>query len=144
MAGNLADDGDLVGHVRQAAFGNHLAGVQIDREDLLGGTPSSQPNTTTSSFSEPSALAQQASVLLLDEPEAGLDHESRAAIHYVLAEEVARGACVVVATHDIGTATAAQRCVLLRGGHVVADGRPEEILTGDNYAEAFLSDASAR
>lgn len=90
------------------------------------------------------ALAQQASVLLLDEPEAGVDHESRAAIHRVLAEEVARGACVVVATHDIGTATAAQRCVLLRGGRVVADGPPEEVLTGDSYAEAFLSGASAR
>lgn len=90
------------------------------------------------------ALAQRASVVLLDEPEAGLDPASRAAIQAVLAEEVTRGACVVVATHDTGTAAAAQRCVLLRGGRVAADGAPQEVLTAEAYAEVFLSGASVR
>lgn len=88
------------------------------------------------------ALAQQAPVLLLDEPEAGLDLDSRAMIATVLAEEAARGACVIVATHDTRTAGAAARCILLRAGRVVADGEPEGVLTGDNYAEVFLTAAS--
>lgn len=85
------------------------------------------------------ALAQRADVVLLDEPEAGLDRASRAAISAVLREEAARGACVIIATHDIQTAREADRCILLRDGHLVADGTPEDTLTGAGYADAFLT-----
>ncbi len=85
------------------------------------------------------ALAQQAPVLLLDEPEAGLDISSRTAITTVLAEEAARGTALIIATHDTRTASHATRCVLLREGRIVADGVPEVVLTGVPYAEAFLT-----
>lgn len=85
------------------------------------------------------ALAQQAPILLLDEPEAGLDADARATIAEVIADEVGSGTTVVVATHEIATATASHRCVLL-GAHaagVIADGPPEEVLTDSMLASAF-------
>ncbi len=88
------------------------------------------------------ALAQQSPLLLLDEPESGLDAGARAWITAAVAEEVARGVTVVIATHDVGTAAGCRRCVLLRAGRVVGDGPPERLLTGDSFARAFLAGAS--
>lgn len=85
------------------------------------------------------ALAQHAPTLLLDEPEAGLDREAQRIIAGVIREEVARGTTVIVATHDTATASAAKRCVLLRGyaGGVIADGPPEAVVTDTTLARAF-------
>ncbi len=88
------------------------------------------------------ALAQQAPVLLLDEPEAGLDAQARAWITAAIREEVSRGVTVIIATHDVPTAASTQRCVLLRAGRLVGDGSPARTLTGDAYARAFLGATS--
>lgn len=87
------------------------------------------------------ALAQRARLLLLDEPEAGLDTDARSWITAAVTDEVARGATVVIATHDVRTAAGSRRCVLLRSGLLVGDGPPAELLTGDTFARAFLGDA---
>ena len=89
------------------------------------------------------ALAQRAGLLLPDEPEAGLDAAARGWISTAVDQEVARGSTVVVATHDVRTAVRSARCVLLRSGRLVGDGRPEDILTGDSFARTFLADATA-
>lgn len=85
------------------------------------------------------ALAQHAPLLLLDEPEAGLDAEAKSIIGEVIGEEVASGKTVVIATHDTETAGASERLILLRGhaGGIVADGPPEEVLTDAVLASAF-------
>lgn len=81
-------------------------------------------------------LAQDADVLLLDEPVAGLDLPSRRRILDVVAEEVAAGRAVVVSTHDLGDAAAADHVVLL-AGRVVAAGAPCTVLTRDHLAAAY-------
>jgi zinc/manganese transport system ATP-binding protein len=88
-------------------------------------------------------LASLSGLLLLDEPEAGLDAAARGWISTAVDQEVARGSTVVVATHDVRTAVRSARCVLLRSGRLVGDGRPEDILTGDSFARTFLADATA-
>jgi manganese transport system ATP-binding protein len=81
-------------------------------------------------------LAQQAEVLLLDEPYTGLDILSRASIQDAVDHERAAGRAVVVSTHDIADAAAADHVVLL-AGRVVASGSPEDTLTDANLSAAY-------
>jgi ABC-type Mn2+/Zn2+ transport system ATPase subunit len=81
-------------------------------------------------------LAQQAEVLLLDEPYTGLDILSRASIRDAVDHERAAGRTVVVSTHDIGDAAAADRVVLL-AGRLVAAGTPQSALTDANLSAAY-------
>ncbi|MBI2169955.1 MAG: metal ABC transporter ATP-binding protein [Actinobacteria bacterium] len=81
-------------------------------------------------------LAQQADVLLLDEPVTALDIPSHEAIDVVIEEEVASGRTVVITTHDLDEARRADH-VLLLGGRVVAEGSPGEVLTDERLLEAY-------
>ncbi|HKH06505.1 MAG TPA: metal ABC transporter ATP-binding protein [Acidimicrobiales bacterium] len=81
-------------------------------------------------------LAQEGDVLLLDEPVAGLDLASAERIAAIVAEERAAGHAVVVATHDLTEAMAADHVALL-AGRVVAAGAPGEVLTRGHLAEAY-------
>ena len=64
-------------------------------------------------------LVQQADVLLLDEPAAGLDAVSRDTTRRLLAEEARRGVAVACVTHDDESLRAADRVIRLEGGRVV-------------------------
>jgi manganese transport system ATP-binding protein len=81
-------------------------------------------------------LVQDAQLLLLDEPLAGLDLPSQDIVATVMREERARGRTVVTTTHDIGTASDAD-LVLLVANDVVAFGPPEDTLTPENLARAY-------
>ena len=81
-------------------------------------------------------LAQDADVLLLDEPITGLDLVSRQHILDAIAAERAAGRAVVVSTHDLGDAAAADHLLLL-AGRVVASGPPDDVLTDVHLADAY-------
>lgn len=81
-------------------------------------------------------LAQEADVLLLDEPITGLDVVSRQHIVRAIADQVAAGRTVVVSTHDLGDAAEADHLLLL-AGRVVASGPPAEVLTDEHLAAAY-------
>lgn len=81
-------------------------------------------------------LARRADLLVLDEPTAGIDAGGREVYEQAVAEERARGATVVVATHDIGDAQRADVVVLL-AGRVVAAGPPDRVLTPGHLIDAF-------
>jgi iron complex transport system ATP-binding protein len=81
-------------------------------------------------------LAQQAQLLLLDEPVTGLDLLSRETILTVTREEVLAGVTVVMTTHDLAEAAAADH-VLLLSGRVVASGAPAWVLTPEHLSEAY-------
>lgn len=81
-------------------------------------------------------LAQEAEVLLLDEPVTALDVPSHEAIDAAIEEEVAAGRTVVLTTHDLDEARRAHH-VLLLAGHVVASGPPDAVLTDDLLADAY-------
>ncbi|MCW5612073.1 MAG: ABC transporter ATP-binding protein [Rubrivivax sp.] len=70
------------------------------------------------------ALAVQAPVLLLDEPTTHLDAPHQRLLLAGLRRRAAAGATVVSVLHDVTTALAADRVVVLHGGHVAADGAP--------------------
>jgi iron complex transport system ATP-binding protein len=77
------------------------------------------------------ALAQEAPVLLLDEPTASLDVGHAVEVLDVVDELRHReGLTVVVAAHDLTLAGRfADRLVLLSEGILAAEGSPEEVLT---------------
>lgn len=81
-------------------------------------------------------LAQEADVVLLDEPVAGLDLTSKGRILDVVEEEHAQGRTVLMSTHDLDEARACQLVVLL-ATELVAAGTPAEVLVEENLRKAF-------
>lgn len=81
-------------------------------------------------------LAQEAELLLLDEPVSGLDAVSRQLIDTAVDGECARGRTVVVSTHDRADASRAD-VVLLLAGRVVAAGAPAAVLIDAFLLEAY-------
>jgi iron complex transport system ATP-binding protein len=86
------------------------------------------------------ALAQEARVLLLDEPAAHLDLCHQVELFGALRAEAARGVGVVAVMHDLGFAAQADRCVLISRGTVRADGPPDDVLRADLLREVFGTD----
>ena len=82
------------------------------------------------------ALARHADLIVLDEPTAGLDAGGRELYLEAFAGELARGATLVTATHDIAEAAEYDQ-VLLLARRVVALGPGSEVLTADRLLETF-------
>ncbi|MDJ0361381.1 metal ABC transporter ATP-binding protein [Rhodococcus sp. H29-C3] len=90
------------------------------------------------------AIAQEASLLLLDEPFAGVDKRTEATITRLLRELTAAGASVLVSTHDLhALPDLCDEAVLLQQ-RVLMHGRPEEVLKPENLALAFGVDPLSR
>ncbi len=84
------------------------------------------------------ALAQEAPLLMADEPIAGLDPAHQIAAMEVFAGLAREGRAVVTALHDLGLAARhCTRLLLMHGGRLVADGPPLEVLTPENLREVF-------
>ncbi len=74
------------------------------------------------------AVAHNPRLLILDEPTAGLDVNSRTELHAMMAEYRKFGTAILLATHDMAEAEKmADRVAILLGGSVVASGSPREI-----------------
>jgi len=68
-------------------------------------------------------LARRPELWLLDEPHAGLDHETRDQLDGLIGQAVAQGATVLLASHELDRAeTLAHRVVELVGGTVLGSG----------------------
>jgi iron complex transport system ATP-binding protein len=85
-----------------------------------------------------SALAQEPTVLLLDEPTTFLDLRHQVAIYGLLQELAKSGLLVIAATHDLNLAAAySDRVVALKDGRVAADASPGEALSAENIRQVF-------
>ncbi len=85
------------------------------------------------------ALAQEAELVLLDEPLAGLDLPSQEGILDLLSALRDRGVTLLVALHDLGIATEHFGKVLLLKGRAIGFGAPEEVFCADRLREAYGS-----
>lgn len=81
-------------------------------------------------------IAQNHEVLLLDEPLTGLDIVTARTIDELIHSEHDTGHSVILTTHDLDEARAAD-FVILMGGRVVAAGEPAQVLTEENLAIAY-------
>jgi iron complex transport system ATP-binding protein len=88
------------------------------------------------------ALAQEAPLMLLDEPTAYLDIRHRLELYYLvqrLRDE--RGLTVVVVSHDMHLAARfCPRLVMLHHGKVAADGTPQVVVTRENLRRVYQAD----
>ncbi|WP_299408665.1 ABC transporter ATP-binding protein [uncultured Roseobacter sp.] len=89
------------------------------------------------------AYAQDTAYLLLDEPLNNLDiAASRALMARLRALAIEKGRTVVIVLHDINYAAAyADRIIALKGGRVIADGTPKQIVTEGLLRDVFETDA---
>ncbi len=84
------------------------------------------------------ALAQEAGVLLLDEPTAHLDPAHQIGTVRRVAELArTRGVVALAVLHDLNLAALADRVVVLDAGRVVVDGPPAVALAADVVARVF-------
>ncbi|WP_454196408.1 metal ABC transporter ATP-binding protein [Nocardia sp. Marseille-Q1738] len=89
-------------------------------------------------------LAQGATVLLLDEPFAGVDKRSEATITTLLRGLAADGATILVSTHDLNALPGLADEAVLLMRTVLAHGDPDSVLRPENLARAFGLDVMDR
>ena len=83
------------------------------------------------------ALAQDAPVMMLDEPFAGVDARTEATLLDLLAEIRDSGRTVIVVHHGIGTVRARFDWALLLNVRVIASGPVADVLTPDTLRQAY-------
>ena len=88
-------------------------------------------------------LAQDAPVLMADEPTSHLDLGATVSIARLLRSLADDGLAIFLVVHDLALAAAvADRVVVLSNGSTVASGRPDEVLGRERLAEVWDVDAS--
>ena len=91
------------------------------------------------------ALAQQATVLLLDEPTANLDVAHQLEMLMLVRNVVQEDRCALIAIHDLALAARfCDRIVMLSEGAVVALGTPREVITEARLARYFRIQSRVR
>ncbi|MEA1865101.1 MAG: ABC transporter ATP-binding protein [Euryarchaeota archaeon] len=85
------------------------------------------------------ALAQEADILLLDEPTSNLDIRHQLEVMDIMQGIVRhKGISAIVAIHDLNLASRyTDRLLLLNGGRIFAAGNPESVLTEENIRCAY-------
>lgn len=74
------------------------------------------------------ALVNDPKVLILDEPTAGLDVQSRAQLHDEIRKVKSQGVTIILATHDMAEAEAlCDRIAIMIKGKIAACGTPEQL-----------------
>jgi ABC-type Mn2+/Zn2+ transport system ATPase subunit len=85
------------------------------------------------------ALAQEAHVLLLDEPFAGLDREASATLARLFGQLTAEGRLILASHHDLSSAPAIFSHTLLVNVDQVAFGPTGDVVTDANVRRAFAT-----
>ncbi len=83
------------------------------------------------------ALAQQADILLFDEPFTGVDRKTEEVIFEIFRELKAEQKTLLVISHDLGDTLKNYDQLLLLNKHLVALGSREEVITPVNIQKAY-------
>jgi manganese/zinc/iron transport system ATP- binding protein len=83
------------------------------------------------------ALAQESEVLLLDEPMTGIDNATQEVILDVIAQHSNAGGIVLLATHDLASASCACDCLCCVNERMISYGATEATYTPENLSETF-------
>lgn len=149
-AGVMLQDGGLPQSARPGEYLRHIAAMYRDAlpaaelEELLGiGSFARTPIRRLSGGQRQrvalaAALVGRPEIVFLDEPSAGLDPQSRAAVFDLIAELRDRGAAVVLTTHLLDDAQRlADHVVIVDQGTVRASGSVQELIDADGSAGAL-------
>jgi manganese/iron transport system ATP-binding protein len=120
-------DWEIVNHALETVELVNLAGRQISQ--LSGGQQQRMFIAR--------ALAQEAELMLMDEPLTGLDAPSQEGILNLLDRLKSEKVTVMVATHDLDQAAIHFDRIMLLNHHLVAFGDPKNVLHTDNLLQAY-------
>lgn len=85
------------------------------------------------------ALAQGASILLLDEPFAGVDAKTESSLVELLRELQTQGVTTLIAAHDLNTIGEYCDHIILLNQTVIASGPTKKVFTPDNITKTYES-----
>jgi manganese/iron transport system ATP-binding protein len=83
------------------------------------------------------ALAQQADILLLDEPMTAVDKKTEALMWNIYSELRQEGKTLLISCHEWGNTLDRYDQLLLINRHLVASGTPRQVLTPENIQSAY-------
>lgn len=84
------------------------------------------------------ALAQEARLLILDEPTSNLDFSNQARTLNLVRKLARRGNTVLLTTHSPDQAfLVSNQVIMIREGRVFADGLPDDVITDRNLSELY-------
>jgi ABC-type Mn2+/Zn2+ transport system ATPase subunit len=83
------------------------------------------------------ALAQEAELMLMDEPLTGLDVPAQEHIFHIMDELRQRQVTVMMATHDLNLAAERFDRVMLLNGRLLGMGLPREVFTPERLQAAY-------
>lgn len=84
------------------------------------------------------ALAQEAPLMVMDEPTASLDFGNQALLLAEIVRLAGQGLGILLSTHDPDQALAVgTRVALMKAGNIIAAGAPGEVLTGSSLSEVY-------
>lgn len=85
------------------------------------------------------ALALAPKLLVLDEPTAGMNQSETAEVLAQLLELKAAGQTILLVEHKLDLVmTVSDRVIVMDGGRIIAEGRPDEVRTNRAVVEAYL------
>ncbi|MEF2073422.1 ABC transporter ATP-binding protein [Consotaella aegiceratis] len=88
------------------------------------------------------ALAQDAALLLADEPTAGLDPAHQIGVMRCFRDVALSGRAVITSLHDLSLAARwCSRLLVIQDGRLVADGAPDAVLTPEILRDVYRIDA---
>jgi ABC-type branched-subunit amino acid transport system ATPase component/ABC-type branched-subunit amino acid transport system permease subunit len=128
-------------HGNRALFLLHRLGIA----DRAYGRASEQPYGVQRLTEIARNLMLNPSVLLLDEPGAGLTGDERVELREVLDDLKKRGLGVLLIDHNISfVGGVSDHLAVLAQGKVIVEGRPREVLAHERVVEAYLGSSARR
>lgn len=84
------------------------------------------------------AIAQESKILIMDEPTANLDYGNQVRMLKVIKRLATKGYGILMTSHFPDHAfLACNKVALLKGGSIIAMGKPEEIVTSENLTKIY-------
>jgi len=84
------------------------------------------------------AIAQQAKILIMDEPSANLDYGNRTRVMQTVRSLAGQGYAIIQSTHDPDQAFLySDKVLAIHGGQVLAHGSPKDTITGELISKLY-------